>query len=167
MHGSVRQVREKSQVAQARYMSSSILTFALLRNSSDLHIYKDLYGFQVSGFHCNSTVIFRVFFFTFISFPIQIFINMQIALYIELGLPAVFFKSLPISSNYFSFHRHFKTLSVYMTDFFLFARLNLPKVLISIANIFFDSDFPSPCFDEPKASNFTSGGVQNRETGDD
>ena len=25
-------------------MSSSILTFALLRNSSDLHIYKDLYG---------------------------------------------------------------------------------------------------------------------------
>ena len=31
------------QVAQARYMSSSMLTFALLRNSSDLHIYKDLY----------------------------------------------------------------------------------------------------------------------------
>ena len=28
----------------------------------------------------------------------------------------------------------------------------------------FDSDFPSPCFDVPKASNFTSGGVQNRET---
>ena len=25
-------------------MSSSMLTFALLRNSSDLHIYKDLYG---------------------------------------------------------------------------------------------------------------------------
>ena len=89
-------------------MSSSILTFALLRNSSDLHIYKDLYGFQVSGFYCNSTVIFRGFFFTFISIPIQIFINMQIALYIELGLHAVFFKSLPISSNYFSFHRHFK-----------------------------------------------------------
>lgn len=34
----------KAQVAQARYMSSSMLTFALLRNSSDLHIYKDLYG---------------------------------------------------------------------------------------------------------------------------
>ena len=37
----------KPQVAQARYMStwsSSTLTFALLRNSSDLHIYKDLYG---------------------------------------------------------------------------------------------------------------------------
>ena len=32
-----------SQVAQARYMSSSMLTFALLRDSSDLHIYKDLY----------------------------------------------------------------------------------------------------------------------------
>ena len=25
-------------------MSSSMLTFTLLRNSSDLHIYKDLYG---------------------------------------------------------------------------------------------------------------------------
>ena len=46
---------------------------------------------------------------------------------------------------------------------FLFARLNLPIVLISIA-IFIYSDFPSPCFDVPKASNFTSGGVQNRET---
>ena len=34
----------RSQVAQARYMSSSMLTFALLRNSSDLLIYKDLYG---------------------------------------------------------------------------------------------------------------------------
>ena len=51
-----------------------------------------------------------------------------------------------------------------MTDFFLFARLNLPNVLISVAKIFFDSDFPSPCFDVPKASNFTSGGVQNRDT---
>ena len=29
---------------------------------------------------------------------------------------------------------------------------------------FFDSDFPSPCFDVPKASNFTSGGVQNHDT---
>ena len=33
-----------TQVAQARYMSSSMWTFALLRDSSDLHIYKDLYG---------------------------------------------------------------------------------------------------------------------------
>ena len=33
-----------TQVAQARYMSSSMLTFALLRDSSDLHIYKDLFG---------------------------------------------------------------------------------------------------------------------------
>ena len=32
------------QVAQALYMSSSMWTFALLRDSSDLHIYKDLYG---------------------------------------------------------------------------------------------------------------------------
>ena len=38
-----------SQVAQARYMSSSILTFALLRNSSDLHIYKDLYGEEINA----------------------------------------------------------------------------------------------------------------------
>ena len=33
-----------AQVAQARYMRGSKLTFALLRNSSDLHIYKGLYG---------------------------------------------------------------------------------------------------------------------------
>ena len=44
------------------------------------------------------------------------------------------------------------------------ARLNLLNVLICIAKKKFDSDFPSPCFDVPKASNFTSGGVQNRET---
>ena len=36
--------RVLTQVAQARYMSSSMWTFALLRDSSDLHIYKDLYG---------------------------------------------------------------------------------------------------------------------------
>ena len=35
---------DRPQVAQARYMSSSMWTFALLRDSSDLHIYKDLYG---------------------------------------------------------------------------------------------------------------------------
>ena len=51
-----------------------------------------------------------------------------------------------------------------MKDFFLFARLNLPNVLISISQKIFDSDFPSPCLVVPKASNFTSGGVQNRET---
>ena len=58
------------------------------------------------------------------------------------------------------------SFKVYMPDFFLFARLNLPNVLISIAKKFFDSDFPSrvPCFDVPKASNVTSGGIQNRET---
>ena len=48
--------------------------------------------------------------------------------------------------------------------FFLFAQSNLPNVLISIGKKFFHSDFPFPCFDVPKASNFTSGGVQNRET---
>ena len=36
--------------------------------------------------------------------------------------------------------------------------------MISIAKKTFNSDFPSPCFDVPKASNFTSGGVQNRTT---
>ena len=56
------------------------------------------------------------------------------------------------------------SLKVYITDFFLFARLNLPNVLISVAKNFFVSDFPSPCFDVPKALNFTSGGVQNRDT---
>ena len=50
-----------------------------------------------------------------------------------------------------------------MTDCFLFPRLNLPNVVISIGKKKFDSDFPSPGFDLPKASNFTSGGVQNRE----
>ena len=55
-------------------------------------------------------------------------------------------------------------VKVYMTDFLLFARLNFPNVLISVAKKIFDSDFPSPCFDVPKASNFTSGGVQNRDT---
>ena len=52
----------------------------------------------------------------------------------------------------------------YMTDFFLFARLKLPNVLICIAKkISIAISFPA-CFDVPKASNFTSGGVQNRET---
>ena len=51
-----------------------------------------------------------------------------------------------------------------MTDFFLFARSNLPNVLISLAESFFHSDFPFPCFDVPKESNFTSGAVQNHET---
>ena len=34
---------KESQVAQARYMSSYMLTFALIRDSSDLRIYKDWY----------------------------------------------------------------------------------------------------------------------------
>ena len=53
---------------------------------------------------------------------------------------------------------------VYMTDFFLFAQLNLLNVLISIAKKNFESDFPSSCFDVPKASNFTSSGIQSRKT---
>ena len=39
---------------------------------------------------------------------------------------------------------------------FLFAQLNLLNVLISISKKFFDSNFPSLCFDVPKASNVTS-----------
>ena len=57
-----------------------------------------------------------------------------------------------------------KALKCIWQILFLFAWLNLPNVLRSIATFFFDSDFPAPCFDVPKASNFTSGGVQNRET---
>ena len=37
-------------------------------------------------------------------------------------------------------------------------------MLISVAKKFFHSDFPFPCFDVTKASNFASGGVHNRET---
>ena len=37
-------------------------------------------------------------------------------------------------------------------------------MLISVAKNFFHSDFPSPCFDVPKASNLTSGGLQNCDT---
>ena len=47
---------------------------------------------------------------------------------------------------------------------FLFARLNLPNVVIRVAKKKIDNDFPCPCFDVPKAWNFTSGGVQNRKT---
>ena len=36
--------------------------------------------------------------------------------------------------------------------------------MISIAKKNFDNDFPFPCFDVPKESNVTSGGVQNHET---
>ena len=43
-HGNTRNILlGTTPVAQARYMSS-LMTFALLRNSSDLHICKGLYG---------------------------------------------------------------------------------------------------------------------------
>ena len=58
------------------------------------------------------------------------------------------------------------SLKVY-DSFFLFAQLNLPNVLISIAKRSFDSNFPSLCFDVPKVSNFISGGVKKQETGND
>ena len=39
-----------------------------------------------------------------------------------------------------------------------------PQCTDKCSKKFFDSNFPSLCFDVPKASNFTSGGVQNCET---
>ena len=47
-------------------------------------------------------------------------------------------------------------LKVYMTDTFFIYSIKSPRC-----------DFPSPCFDVPKALNFTSGGVQDRETKND
>ena len=77
-------------------------------------------------------------------------------------------EALSIKLKFCTTDRKFKvaflTWEANLTDFFLFARLNLPNVLISVAKKFFDSNFPSPCFDVPKASNFTSGGVQNCDT---
>ena len=63
----------------------------------------------------------------------------------------------------FKFRVRSLTIKVHR-NFFLFARLNLPNEPISRAKKVFDSNFPSPCFDVPEASNFTSGVVQNRET---
>ena len=52
-----------------------------------------------------------------------------------------------------------------MTDFFFICSIKSPQCADKCSKkIFFDSDFPSPCFHVPKASNFTSGGVQNRDT---
>ena len=50
-----------------------------------------------------------------------------------------------------------------MTDFFFICSIKSPQCA-SVAKKIFDSDFPSLCFDVPKVSNFTSGGVQNRDT---
>ena len=53
---------------------------------------------------------------------------------------------------------------VYMTDSFLICSIKSPQCADKWSKKIFDSDFPSPCFDVPKASNYTSGGVQNRDT---
>ena len=63
---------------------------------------------------------------------------------------------------YFFVCKHHIKASVYDRSF-LFARLN-PQCTDKYSKNNFDSDSPSPCFDVPKPSNFTSGGVQNRET---
>ena len=51
-----------------------------------------------------------------------------------------------------------------MTDFFAYTIKSPQCTDKHSKNVLCDSDFPSPCFDVPKASNFTSGGVQSRET---
>ena len=57
------------------------------------------------------------------------------------------------------------SLSVYDRFVFSICSIKAPQCTdMCSEGIFFDSDFPSPCFDVPKASNFTSGGVQNRAT---
>ena len=50
-----------------------------------------------------------------------------------------------------------------MTDFFCICSIKSPKFYDKYY-IFLASDFPSPCFDVPEASNFTSSGVQNCKT---
>ena len=62
-----------------------------------------------------------------------------------------------------TFHSHSVDFKVYMTDFFI-CSIKSPQCADKCSKKFFDSDFPSPCFDVPKASNFPSGGVQNRDT---
>ena len=52
-----------------------------------------------------------------------------------------------------------------MTDFYVISSINLPTVLISKAKKISDSDFPSPCFDIPKESNFTSCETKNKGLG--
>ena len=56
-------------------------------------------------------------------------------------------------------------LKVYMTDFFI-CSIKSPQCTDKYSKKIFTNDFPSLCFDVPKASNFTSGGLQNRETKD-
>ena len=48
-----------------------------------------------------------------------------------------------------------------MTDFFLICSIKSPQSTDMY------SDFPSPRFDVPNASNFTSGGVQKQDFGND
>ena len=51
-----------------------------------------------------------------------------------------------------------------MTDFFI-CSIKSPQCTDKYSKkVFCHSDFPFPCFDAPQALNFTSGGVQNRET---
>ena len=54
-------------------------------------------------------------------------------------------------------------VKMYMTDFFI-RSINYPQCTDKYGKKLFDSDFPAPCFDVPKMWNFTSVGVQNRET---
>ena len=59
-------------------------------------------------------------------------------------------------------------LKVYMTDFFI-CSIKSPQCADKCSKkVFFHGDFPFPCFDVPKASNFTSGGYKTvrPKTGD-
>ena len=58
-----------------------------------------------------------------------------------------------------------KFIKVYMTDLFLFARLNIPNVLISIAKKIFHIDFPSPCLMYQKRQMSLPVGYKNRRLG--
>ena len=51
-----------------------------------------------------------------------------------------------------------------ISQIFFICSIKSPQCADKCSKKNFDSDFPSPCFDVPKVSNFTSGGVQNRDT---
>ena len=66
-------------------------------------------------------------------------------------------------------HKNYRPSLKRVSDrFFFICSIKSPQCADKCSNFFFDSDFPSPCFDVPKASNFPSSGVQTAtpKTGD-
>ena len=53
---------------------------------------------------------------------------------------------------------------IWQIFFYFICSIKSPQCTDKYSKKQIDRDFPSLCFDVPKASNFTSGGVQNRET---